>query len=90
MLPYFGYGYLSAEKNQILLQICIKFGANLASKLKKKYVKRAPSNGDIWDEFSEQHQHQSIKKSKIFKARLEFFFANKVQSLMHILVGTEP
>ena len=43
-----------------LRQICIIFFANLASK----------SNFAIWDEFSEQHQHQSIKISTITHARL--------------------
>ena len=36
-----------------------KFALNLVyiqhQNLKKKYVERAPSKGDIWDEFSEQH-----------------------------------
>ena len=38
-------------------QICIRFGANLASnlKFKKMYAETAPSNCAIWDEFSEQH-----------------------------------
>ena len=26
----------------------------------------APSNGAIWDDFNEQHKHQSIKKHHIF------------------------
>ena len=41
-------------------QICIKFGVRLASKLKKKNAETAPSDGAIWDEFIEQHQHQNI------------------------------
>ena len=36
-------------------QICIKFGANIASKFKDINAETAPSNGAIWDEFSEQH-----------------------------------
>jgi hypothetical protein len=38
-------------------QIHIKYGANLASKF------TALSNGAILDEFGEQHQHQTNKKS---------------------------
>ena len=49
-------------------QIYFKFGANLSSKFWKMYVETAPSNGAIWDEFSEQHCHQCIK-STIFNAR---------------------
>ena len=37
-----------------------------------------PSNDAILDEFSEQHQHHSIKKSTIFNV-LHLFVANKVQ-----------
>ena len=39
-----------------LRQIFIKFCANLASKLKEIMQKKAPCNGAIWDEFSEQYQ----------------------------------
>ena len=46
-----------------LCKICIKFGSNLESKLKKKIAESAPCNGAIWDEFSVQHYHQNIKKS---------------------------
>ena len=35
--------------------------ANLKSKL-KNYEKTAISNNDIWDKFSEQHQHQNTEK----------------------------
>ena len=34
-------------------QICIQFGANWET---------APSTGDVWNEFSEQHKHRSYKK----------------------------
>ena len=40
------------------------FGTNLHHNL-KIYAKTAPSKSVIWDEFSEQHQHQSIKKYHI-------------------------
>jgi hypothetical protein len=53
-------------------QICIKFGSNLASKL-KIYSVTTPSNDAIWDKFSEQHQHQRIKKRTIFNAQLALF-----------------
>ena len=34
-------------------KICIRFGVNLASKLKKEYVAETdPFNGAIWDEYS--------------------------------------
>ena len=39
----------------------------------------APYNGAIWDEFGEQHQHQSIKKRSILNDQLALFGANKVQ-----------
>ena len=31
--------------------------------IKKKYAATATSNGAIWDEFSELHEHQSVKKA---------------------------
>ena len=41
-------------------QICIIFGANLASYLKKIMSKEQLLGlGAIWDELSEQHQYQS-------------------------------
>ena len=40
-----------------LVQFCIIFNKNNA--------RTAPSNGDICGEFSDQHQHQSIKKQHI-------------------------
>ena len=46
----------------ILEIFCIIFSANLASQLTKKYDGTALSDGAIWDEFSEQYQHRSIKK----------------------------
>ena len=33
------------------------------------YAGTAPSEGAIWERFSEQHQHQNIKKSTIVIAR---------------------
>ena len=33
----------------------------LSIKIKKDYAETTPYNGAIWDEFSEQHKHQSIK-----------------------------
>ena len=44
--------------------------------IKYIYARTAPSNGAIWDEFSDQHQHQ---KSTIYNAQLALFCANKVQ-----------
>ena len=44
---------------------------------------RSSSNGAIWNEFSEQHQHQSTKKKPISNA----YFALFVTKGMHILVG---
>ena len=44
----------------------------------KIYVGTATSIGGIWDEFSEQHPQQSLKKSTIFNAELAFFGANKL------------
>ena len=41
--------------------ICWKFRI----KIKKIVALATPSNGAIWDELSEQHQHQSIKKHYI-------------------------
>ena len=34
----------------------------ICSIIKQSYAKTSPSKGAIWDEFSEQHQHQSIQK----------------------------
>ena len=54
----------------------INFNADLVpiqNQNQKKAAEIAPSNGDIWDEFSEQRQHQSINKSISYKARLAFF-----------------
>ena len=36
-------------------QICIKFGANLASKSKKNDARTAPTSGAIWYESNGQH-----------------------------------
>ena len=47
----------------------------------------APSNGAIWDEFSEQRWHQSIQKSNSFRVRLALFLMQLGANLMHILVG---
>ena len=40
--------------------------SNIGTKALKNliYVEAAPSNGTIWDDFSEQHLHQRIKKLK--------------------------
>ena len=46
---------------------------------KEKITEKAPSNGPNWNEFSEHHEHQSIKKSTMFNVRLALFNANKVQ-----------
>ena len=37
------------------------------------YAETAAFNGAIWDEFSEQNLHQSIKKSTLSNARLALF-----------------
>ena len=42
-------------------------------------IETSPSNGVIWDELSEQHQHQIIKKVQNFVLNLHLFGANKVQ-----------
>jgi hypothetical protein len=58
------------------------FGANIASKYKKKYAQTGLCKGAVWNEFREQHQihYQTIEKSTIFNAQLEpFFSANKKQ-----------
>ena len=39
----------------------------------------ASSNGGIWDEYSEQYQHKSIKKLQIYFQLALLFGANKVQ-----------
>ena len=44
----------------------------------KIYDETAPSKRALWDEFSEQYQHQSIKKN-IFNAQLSLYDANKMQ-----------
>ena len=54
-----------------------KFALNLvliSIKNFKIYAESAPSYVAIWDEFSGQHEHQSIKKSNI----LPVFNANKL------------
>ena len=43
------------------------------------------SNGSIWNGFSEQHQHQSTRKSIIFNAKLAPIISKK----LHILFGTK-
>ena len=43
---------------------------------KKMYAGTAFSNGAIWDEFIEQHQHQGILNSTIFNVPYNFFDAN--------------
>ena len=48
-------------------QICIIFGVNLA--FLKIVGVTALSNGAIWDEFSEEHKHQST----IFNAQFALF-----------------
>ena len=58
------------------MQIWCKF----RNKIKKIAAKIASSNVAIWDEFSEQHYHQSIKISISFRAHLALFFnENNVQ-----------
>ena len=47
--------------------------------MKKNDAGTAHYKGAIWDKFSEQHQHQSIKKRTIFDAQLALFGANKMQ-----------
>ena len=42
-------------------------------------VEIAHSNSTIWDEFSEQHQHQSIKKHHTYNAQS----VNKVHIFVH-------
>ena len=42
----------------------------------------APSNGAIWDKFSEQYQHQSTKFNALAQLAL-----NSGADLMHTLVG---
>ena len=43
-----------------------------------QFAETVPSYSAIWDEFSKQHWHQSIKKGTIFNAQLALFNANKV------------
>ena len=43
------------------------------------------SKGAICDEFIEQYQHQSVKKSK--NAKLAVFLCKKGEDVIHILVG---
>ena len=43
------------------------------------------SKGAIWYEFSEQYQHQSIKKSK--NDKLAVLLCKKGEDIIHILVG---
>ena len=40
-----------------------------------------PANGAIWNELSEQHQHQNIK-STIFKAKLALFFCVQIWGIL--------
>ena len=49
-------------------QIFIKSGAYLALKILKIGAKTSPSNGAIWDEFSEQRYHQIIKKHQFYSS----------------------
>ena len=42
-------------------------------------VETAPSDNTKWDEFSEQHQHQSIKKAPYLALYKHNFNKNKVQ-----------
>ena len=56
-----------------LEQICVKFDANLALKLKNIDAETATSNDTILDEFSEQHKHQSIKKAPYLMRALLFY-----------------
>jgi hypothetical protein len=58
-------------------QICIKFVANLAPKLKINYAGSAPSNGAILDEFNYQYWCKSIKNSTKFNAQLALFWCKK-------------
>ena len=44
----------------------------------------APSNGAIWDELSEQHQHQSLKKALYLMPDKHFFWCKLCADLMHI------
>ena len=42
-------------------------------------MERAHLNGANWDEFSQQHQHQNIKKAPYLMPDQHFFNANKLQ-----------
>ena len=53
------------------------------------YGGTSPSKVAIWDEFSEQHQHHSIKKAQYLMHKY-FFWCKSGANLMHILVGMTP
>ena len=66
---------MAPKQHQILMQIQCRY----VFKVIKQTAEITPSNGSIWDEFSEQRQHQSIKKYQ-FQSSISTF-------LMHSLVG---
>ena len=52
------------------------FGANLTSQFSKICAGFTPFNGAIWNEFTEQHQHQKAPYSML---NFYFFCRNNVQ-----------
>ena len=62
--------------------IWVKLELNLVRFI-KNYGKTAPSYCAIWDEFSEQHQHQSIKKSPIKCSISTFLMLRKCRFNAH-------
>ena len=53
--------------------------------IKKNDAETAPTKSAIWDEFREQHQHQSIK-STIFNAQLALIWFKKGADVIQIFV----
>ena len=61
--------------------MCNKFALylGLSIKIKNIYAGTKPSEVTNWDKFSEQHQHQRIKKHHVQCKISTFIGANKVQ-----------
>ena len=56
-------------------------------KIIRNDAETAPSKGAIWEELSQQHQYQNIKKIIIFDDQLALFWSKEDEHVVYILVG---
>ena len=79
---------IDAENDAIWYKIASYLRCKVSNKNLKIGVRTVTSNGAIWDEFSEHHQHHSPKKAlPVTMPALHLFSADKVQIKLTLCLG---